>query len=74
MAKITKLTPYNSMRSKHKLICELIKVCSEYDDSLNPHPNDDPCYYYEEMQKKAILYVPNKLLEKWIKETKKKIN
>ncbi len=41
-------------------------------DSLNPHPNDEPCYYYEEMRKKAIQYVPNKLLKKWIKETKKK--
>ena len=50
------------MRSKHK-----------YDDSLNPHPNEEPCYYYDELQKKAIQYIPNKLLEKWIKETKKKI-
>jgi len=61
------------MNTKVKLILELIKVCGEYDTSLNPHPNNDPDYYYEELQKKAIHHVPNKLIKKWIKETKKKI-
>ena len=61
------------MKKKTKLIIELIKVCSEYDTSLNPHPNDEPCYHWEEVQKNAIHHVPNKILMKWIKETKKKI-
>ena len=61
------------MSIKHKLVMKLIKVCSEYDTSLNPHPNDDTNHYFEELQDDAIYHVSNKLLKKWIKETKKKI-
>ena len=61
------------MSIKHKLVMKLLKVCSEYDTSLNPHPNNDPNYYFDEIKDGAIFHVSNKLLKKWIKETKKKI-
>ena len=62
------------MSIKHKLIMKLRKVCSEYDTSLNPHPGDATYYYFDELQDKAIYHVSNKLLKKWIEETKKKIS
>ena len=51
---------------------KLLKVCSEYDTSLNPHPNDDTYRHFDELQDEAIYHVSNKLLKKWIKETKQK--
>jgi len=52
---------------------KLMKVCGEYDESLNPHPGDETFHYYDDIASQAIHYVSNKRIKEWIKETKKKI-
>ena len=59
------------MNTKHKLVMELLKVCSEYDTSLNQHPGDETYRHFDVLKDKAIFHVSNKLLKKWIKETNK---
>ena len=61
------------MTNKTKLIMKLVKVCGEYDESLNPHPGDETFHYYDDIASQAIHYVSNKRIKEWIKETKKKI-
>ena len=53
---------------------KLIKVCREYDESLNTHPGDETFTpRYDDIASQAIHYVSNKHIKEWIKETKKKI-
>ena len=73
MAKFHFLTPYSSM--KKKLILELIKVCSAYDDSLDQHPGleaSDVINSYEDAKVDAIRMLSKKQLEKLINKYKRK--
>ena len=61
------------MKCKQILITQLIKTCSEYDETCYSHPNmeeDERPNSFDDIRYKALRLLPNKSLEKLIADIK----